>query len=119
MKSPHQIASDYLAAWNTPDEAERARLLDGWAENACYHDPMMTGEDRGGIAAMIAKARGQFPGHSFALTGTPDGHGPFIRFSWALAPAGGAPVAHGTDVVRLDAAGRIAEVIGFLDGDAA
>jgi len=119
MRSPDQIASDYLAAWNTADDAERARLLDGWAEDACYHDPMMAGENRGGIAAMITGARGQFPGHRFALTGTPDGHGPFVRFSWSLAPAGGTPVAHGTDVLRLDAAGRIAEVIGFLDGSVA
>ncbi len=119
MRTPFQVASDYLAAWNTQDEAERTRLLDGWAENASYRDPMMTGEGRQGVAAMIAGARGQFPGHSFTLTGTPDGHGSFVRFSWALAPAAGASVAHGTDVVRLDAAGRIAEVVGFLDGGAA
>jgi hypothetical protein len=116
MKSPHDIASAYLAAWNAPDEAARARALAGWAEDARYRDPLMNGEGRAGIAAMIAGARDQFPGHGFALTGTPDGHGSFVRFSWALAPAGGAPVAHGTDIVRLDANERIAEVIGFLDG---
>jgi hypothetical protein len=64
---------------------------------------------------MIAGARAQFPGHGFALAGTPDGHGRFVRFSWTLAPAGGAAIAGGTDVVRLDEVGRIAEVIGFLD----
>ena len=112
---PQEIASDYLATWNTPDDTERARTLAGWAEGARYRDPMMTGEGRDGIAAMITAARAQFPGHSFTLTGTPDGHGPFVRFSWTLAPANGQAVAHGTDIVRLDDDGRIAEVIGFLD----
>ena len=116
MRTPHEIASDYLAAWNTADEAERAHALAGWAEDARYRDPMMEGEGRAGIGTMIAAARNQFPGHSFTLTGTPNGHGRFVRFSWALAPAGGADIAQGTDIVRLDADGRIAEVTGFLDG---
>ena len=46
------------------------------------------------------------------------GHGPFARFSWSLGPAGGAPVAGGTDIARLDEQGRVVEVIGFLDGRA-
>ncbi|MBN8903348.1 MAG: nuclear transport factor 2 family protein, partial [Rhodospirillales bacterium] len=94
-------------------------LAAGWAEDARYADPMMAGEGRHGIAGMIANARAQFPGHAFALRGKPDGHGAFVRFSWTLAPEGGAPVAGGTDVVRVGADGRIAEVIGFLDGGAA
>jgi len=119
MTIPDDIARDYLAAWNASNEVERLRLLDGWAEEARYIDPLMQGVGRESIAAMIAGARAQFPGHGFTLKGTPDGHGSFVRFSWTLAPQDGAPVAHGTDIVRLDADGRIAEVIGFLDGSPA
>ena len=119
MTNPIQIATDYLAAWNTPDETERARLFEGWAEDASYHDPIMTGAGRDGIAAMISGARSQFPGHSFTLASTPDGHGPFVRFAWTLALPGGTPVARGCDVLRLNGAGRIAEVIGFFDEAAA
>lgn len=115
MRTPLEIASDYLAAWNTPDEAERTQALAGWAEEARYRDPMMEGEGRAGIAKMIAAARDHFPGHRFKLTGIPDGYGRFVRFSWTLAPAAGADVARGTDIVRLDAEGRITEVTGFLD----
>ncbi len=68
---------------------------------------------------MMAKACARFTGHSFALASMPDGHGDYVRFSWALAQEGSAPVARGTDVVRLDGVGRIAEVIGFLDGGVA
>ena len=119
MTDPVNVAETYLAAWNEPDDARRLTLMAGWTDQASYVDPLMQGEGRDGIAAMIAAARTQFPGHAFTLSGTPDGHGDHVRFSWALAPEGGAPVAHGTDMVRLDREGRIAEVVGFLDGGAA
>jgi len=117
MTDSKNIADAYIALWNDADaDSRRARLSAGWSADARYADPLMRGEGHDGIAAMIAGARAQFPGHGFALAGTPDSHGPFVRFSWTLAPASGAAVAAGTDVVRLDGAGRIAEVIGFLDG---
>lgn len=120
MTDPNSIAEAYIALWNdADDETRRARLSENWSVNARYVDPMMSGDGHDGIAAMIAGARAQFPGHGFTLAGTPDGHGDFVRFSWTLAPMDGAPVAAGTDVVRLDATGRIAEVTGFLDGNAA
>jgi hypothetical protein len=120
MTDPNSIADAYLALWNDGDDASRhARLAAGWRTDARYADPIMASQGHNGIAAMIAEARSQFPGHGFTLAGTPDGHRDFVRFSWTLAPAGGAAVAAGTDVVRLDSAGRIAEVIGFLDRGAA
>lgn len=117
MIDPTGIATTYLELWNDPDDgSRRTRLTDGWAVDARYVDPMMAGDGREGIAEMIAGARAQFPGHAFSLCGTPDGHGRFARFSWTLAPSDGPVVAGGTDVVRLDDTGRIAEVIGFLNG---
>jgi hypothetical protein len=113
------IAQTYLAAWNAPGEAERQAQLERWSADARYVDPLMQGQGREGIGAMIAAARAQFPGHSFALAGTPDGHGSHVRFSWDLLPGEGAPVARGTDIVRVDDDGRIAEVVGFLDAGAA
>jgi len=77
---------------------------------------VMPGEARDGIAAMIAAARAPFPGRRFTLRGTPDGHDAFVRFGWTLAPEDGNAIAAGTDIVRLDGSGRIAEVIGFLEG---
>lgn len=119
MRTPSEIANDYLAAWNEADDALRLERMEGWAADAAYRDPLMQAESRGGIAGMIAGARSRFPGHSFTLRGTPDGHGAFARFSWMLAAEGGTPVGGGTDIVRLDGEGRIAEVIGFLDATAA
>ncbi len=117
MPDADTIARDYLAVWNQADPAQRRVQLDAaWASDAEYSDPLMAARGREAICAMIEQARGQFPGHSFSLRGQPDTHNRFVRFSWNLASAGGAPIAGGTDVVRLDDQGRVAEVVGFLDG---
>lgn len=114
--TPLAVAEAYLAVWNEADDARRQEAITGgWADDARYVDPMMNGDGHGGIGTMIAGARAHFPGHSFALRGTPDGHGPWVRFSWDLAPEGGEPVAGGTDMVKLDGTGRIESVVGFLD----
>ena len=114
------LADRYLAAWNEPDAARRQALVAAlWAPQGRYADPLMSGQGHEGIARMMATARTQFPGLRFTPRGQADGHGPFARFSWSLGPAGGAAVAAGTDVVRLDDDGRLVEVIGFLDGNAA
>lgn len=114
--TPLAVAEAYLTTWNEADEAQRQTAITrSWSPDARYADPMMQGEGHDGIAAMIAGARSQFPGHSFLLRGTPDGHGPWVRFSWNLAPENGEPVAGGTDMVKLDGGGKIASVVGFLD----
>ncbi len=96
-----------------------ARLEREWAPDARYADVVMSGTGHKGVAEMIWAARAQFPGHAFTLRGLPDGHGEHVRFSWTLASDDDMPIASGTDIVRLDAPGRIAEVVGFLDGNAA
>ena len=70
---PNDIANAYLALWNDADEASRhARLRAGWSADARYTDSMTSGDGHDGddgIAAMIAGARTQFPGHGFTLSG--------------------------------------------------
>ena len=113
---PETIARNYLAVWNDADQASRlANLQAGWSPGVRYADPLMSGETPSGISTMIDGARGQFPGHGFVLRGKPDGHGNVVRFSWDLVSAGGRKVAGGTDVVKLDADGKLEEIIGFLD----
>ena len=116
MHNPESVARNYIAVWNQANsDQRRADLAQDWAPDARYADPLMAANGRDAIGAMIDQARTQFPGHAFALKGQPDSHRDFVRFSWTLAPEGGQAVAGGTDVVKLDAEGRIAEVIGFLD----
>jgi hypothetical protein len=116
MTDPRTLADRYLATWNEPDAARRAELLAAlWAPDGRYADPLMSGTGPARIGTLIEAARAQFAGLAFSLRGTPDGHGDFARFSWSLGPAGGEAIAGGTDVARLDAQGRLAEVVGFID----
>lgn len=118
--NPKTIADRYISLWNESDPARRRAIMaEAWTPAGRYVDPLMSGEGREGVAAMIEAARAQFPGHSFALRGEPDGYGNHVRFSWSLAPDAGPPVAFGTDVAVLDADERIESVIGFLDQGAA
>ena len=120
MHDPAAYARRYLEVWNEADDDRRRALIEGtFTPDAGYLDPLMKGAGHGGIDAMIAAARGQFPGHRFTLEGTPDGHNDRVRFSWVLAPEGGTPVARGTDVCVVAPDGRFAAVTGFLDPVAA
>lgn len=115
MPNPESIARTYLQAWNETDPEQRAQMLrEGWAEDARYVDPIMSGEGRAQIAGLIGAVHERFAGHRFALLGKPDGHGDHVRFSWSLGPAGAEPPIKGSDVLEIRD-GRIRRVIGFLD----
>jgi hypothetical protein len=114
MTDAAQIAQRYIDSWNETDAERRAGLLTAlWTEDARYVDPMMTGEGRAQIDALIAGVHQQFPGFRFALSGKADGYGDKVRFSWTLGPDGQSLV-EGTDfgVVKN---GRLSAVTGFLD----
>ncbi|MFD4974306.1 nuclear transport factor 2 family protein [Streptomyces sp. NPDC058424] len=113
----------YFEAWNAPDTQARTKAVaDAWAPDGSYTDPLTDAGGHEEITAVITAAREQFPGFAFRLTGAVDGHHDTARFSWELvseaggtpAGEGSAPVA-GSDVVTLDAEGRIRTVLGFLD----
>jgi hypothetical protein len=116
MIDAQNIAQRYIASWNEADPVVRRQLVDRlWTEDGCYADPMMKADGQDGIAELIGGVHTQFPGYCFALTGRPDGHGSFVRFSWSLAPVGGQTVARGTDFALVAADGRLEQVTGFLD----
>jgi hypothetical protein len=116
MIDANAVVGRYLASWNEEDpEARKTMVAATFAADAHYIDPVMSGRGADEIAAMIGAARQQFPNHSFTLQSGPDGHGNHIRFSWTLAPAGGASVVGGTDFAVVDDDGRVTSVVGFLD----
>ncbi|MBB3117476.1 nuclear transport factor 2 family protein [Pseudoduganella violacea] len=116
MNKAFEIAEQYLAVWNERDAAaRRSKVASTFTLDADYVDPMMKGAGHAGIDALIAGAQSHFPGHRFALSGTPDGHNDVVRFSWALNGPEGQPVAHGTDVAVVAADGRLSRVTGFLN----
>ena len=116
MTDTNTIVTRYIAMWNETDDARRRELVAHTVtDDATYLDPLMAGEGVDGIAAMIAGAQQQFPGHRFTLEHGPDAHHDRVRFGWALAPDGGAPVAYGVDFVTLADDGRMRTITGFLE----
>ncbi|MEU0075466.1 nuclear transport factor 2 family protein [Streptomyces sp. NPDC006332] len=107
----------YFEAWNAREPETRAKTVAAaWTADGSYTDPLAEVSGHEQIAAVIAGAQEQFPGFAFRLAGTVDGHHDTARFSWELVSEtdGSAPVA-GSDVITLDADGRIRSVLGFLD----
>ncbi|MEU6308507.1 nuclear transport factor 2 family protein [Streptomyces chartreusis] len=108
----------YFEAWNATGSEELTNAVAAaWTEDGTYTDPLADVRGHAQLAAVISAAHEQFPGFAFRLTGSVDGHHDTARFSWELvseAEGGAAPVA-GSDVLTLDAEGRITSVIGFLD----
>jgi hypothetical protein len=115
MPDPVVIAHAYLETWNETDPAKRQSLLKKyWADEATYVDPLMSAEGSEKISSLVAAVHQRFPRFRFKLTGTPNGHGKYVRLSWSLGPDGAEPPIEGSDVVVADA-GQIRQVIGFID----
>lgn len=115
MSNAAAIAEHYIAVWNETDPARREALLaEQWSEHATYVDPLMRGNGRREISALIDGVQQRFPGFRFALDGRVDGYGEHIRFAWTLGPQSEPDMIKGTDYVVVEA-GRLKSVTGFLD----
>jgi SnoaL-like domain len=111
------VVHNYIAMWNeTTPEDRRAIIAETFADDASYVDPIMSGDGREGIDAMVAGAQKQFPGTRFELTAGPDAHHDRVRFAWRLvADTAAAPVAAGVDFATVADDGRLRAVTGFLE----
>ena len=68
------------------------------------------------LGAMFDGVQGQIPGAQVSLTGEPDGHHDWVRFSWKLVVPGEAEsLIEGTDVGVIGPDGRFQWIVGFLD----
>jgi hypothetical protein len=109
------VAAHYIALWNETDPVRRLHLLEsGWTADAHYVDPVMQGQGREAISALVGAVHERFPGFRFQLAGKADSHGEHLRFSWTLGPSGAEDLIQGTDFVRLDG-DKMQSVTGFLD----
>jgi hypothetical protein len=115
MSNFTDLVDRYIAIWNeTDDERRRDLIARTWTEDSTYLDPMVRGEGRGGIDAMIRGVQAQFPGLLFSRTSDVDAHNGRVRFAWELGPEGGPALAGGVDfgVIVGD---RLQMITGFLD----
>ena len=62
MSNSTDLIDRYFAMWNETDAGKRRELIaKTWTENARYVDPMLEGEGRQGIDAMVAAKHQRFP----------------------------------------------------------
>jgi SnoaL-like protein len=110
------LVDRYIAIWNETDAGCRRALIDEtWTPDAVFVDPIMRGDGRDGIDAMIAAVQERFPDHRFRRTSAVDAHNGRIRFRWELGPDAGPVLVAGTDFGEIDATGLLAGIIGFFD----
>ena len=116
MTKLDQTARNYIQAWNELDpKARRASIDELFTETCSYTDPLATVQGRAGVDGFIAAAQHQLAGLRFELAGPVDTHHDVARFTWhALAPGKSDPVAIGFDVMVTEA-GKIKQIVGFLD----
>ncbi len=116
MSDYDNIAGRYIDAWNMTDDTERRKAVaDLYTVDARYVDPLAVAQGHDEIAGLVGAVQGQFPGFTFQLLGTVDGHHDVLRFRWELGPDGQEAPIVGFDTVVIGADGRIQTVLGFLD----
>ncbi|SDT16745.1 nuclear transport factor 2 family protein [Bradyrhizobium canariense] len=112
---PKTVACRYIHLWNERAADRRREILKAnWTDDAKYVDPLMSGDGRDGVDALIAGVQQRFPDFRFQLIGEPNGYGDHVRFSWGLGPDGADSPIKGTDFAVLRD-GRIRSITGFLD----
>jgi hypothetical protein len=115
MTDINTLVSRYIASFNETDAIKRNALIGAtFTETASYVDPMMKSEGHDGIDRMLAAVQERFAGLAFRQAGKVDAYGDRIRFSWELGPEGGPSIAGGTDFAIIEA-GRLAQIVGFID----
>lgn len=116
MNTLTDLIDRYIATWNETDgDRRRALIARTWAEGATYLDPMLQGDGRDGIDAMIVAVQERYPNHRFRRTGEVESHHDRVRFTWDLAPDAGDPLVKGTDFGVVTAGNRLAAITGFFD----
>ena len=115
MTDIQKIATKYIELWNErAAERRRDMLTLHWTSDAKYVDPLMSGDGRDGVDALIAGVQQRFPDFKFKLLGEANGFGDHLRFSWGLGPDGVDSPIKGTDFAVLSG-GKIRSITGFLD----
>jgi SnoaL-like domain len=108
------IVAIYGAAWNEPDEAKRAAMLEeSWSDDGVYQDPTGIARGRDALVAHIGGFQSMFPGHTIDLASGVDVTDAGVRWTWVM--RNGDEIAlEGMDFAELAPDGRIQRIAGFF-----
>ena len=116
MNTLTDLIDRYIATWNETDAGRRRELIaQTWAAEASYLDPLLQGEGRDGIDAMIAQVPERYPGHRFRRTGEVESHHDRLRFTWDLAEENAEALVKGTDFGIVTPDNRLHAITGFFE----
>jgi len=116
MNTLTDLIDRYIATWNETDAGRRRELIARtWVEEASYLDPLLQGDGRDGIDAMIAQVQERYPAHRFRRTGEVESHHDRVRFTWDLAAEIGEAMVQGTDFGIVTHDNRLRAITGFFD----
>jgi uncharacterized protein YndB with AHSA1/START domain len=114
------VLADRVAAWNEPDPARRATLLDRClADGARFRDPTAAVDGAWALADHIGMAQRLGGGARLVGRGDPEPCHGLVRFGWAAVGPGAVVLATGTNVAGTDLDGCFRWVTGFWDPPAA
>ena len=85
-----EIVTQYMAAWNEPDDTARRALLEQcWSNSGVYLDPNVSLAGRDALATQIGKVLASRPGARLEFMSGIDVHHNVVRFLWRLVRADG------------------------------
>jgi SnoaL-like domain len=115
MPSPTEVAArTYVAAWQEPDPAARARLIEAcFAADGRIVAPGSVIRGRAELARAIGDLLADPRGLSARLVSAIDAQGPMFRFRSVVEDLDGRVVFDGFDAAEVDASGRITVLLAF------
>jgi hypothetical protein len=110
-----KTVTQYMAAWNEPDDAARRALLaQCWSEDGIYVDPTVSLRGRDALAAHIAAVLASRPGARLEFMSGIDIHHNMVRFLWRLVRADGTSGDTSIDFGEVGPDGRLVKIVGFF-----
>jgi hypothetical protein len=110
-----KIVTQYMAAWNEPDDAARRALLEQcWSDGGVYLDPNVLLAGRDALATKIGEVLAGRPGARLEFMSGVDVHHNVVRFLWRLVRADGTCGDTSIDFGEIGADGRLVKIVGFF-----
>ena len=107
--------TQYMAAWNEPDDtARRALLAQCWSDSGVYLDPNVLLAGRDALATKIGEVLAGRPGARLEFMSGIDVHHNMVRFLWRLVRADGTSGDISIDFGEIGPDGRLVKIVGFF-----
>jgi hypothetical protein len=99
-ESVESLVGAHLDAWSAPAGPDRDQLIaEVYALDVFLGEPARGAKGHAGVAESIAGLQAELPGMSITRSGPIQSAQDLYTYTWALGPAGRAPIASGRDVL--------------------